>query len=99
MSLKEKIERLNKDVSIAQEQIRGLNIRAADFSGVAVVIPQDAPFPASYFKGCKVILHNVRYDHSVGCICATITFPHGVDTEPDYSGHTQQVNINENWFE
>ncbi len=99
MSLKEKIKQLNKRASVIRESIRDLNISAADLSGVAAVIPQDALFQASYFKGHKVILHNVSYDYNAGLISATITFPDTEGAGCSLSRGTYQVNIDETWFE
>lgn len=99
MCLKAKIEGLNKSANTIRELTRGLNIRATELIGVIATIPQSAPIPASYFKGCKVILHNVTYDHDAGHICATITFPYSEDINNPVSGCTQRFSINESWFE
>ncbi len=99
MSLKEKIERLNKDADAVREMIRGLNIRASELSGVAATIPYNAPHPALYFKGYKVILHNVKFKDD--CIRATITMPHANVAEEarPYFGGNFRFKIDKNWFE
>lgn len=99
MSLKAKIEEMNSMADSLHEASLKLNIRASELNGVAAVIPHDAPAPASYFKGCKVILHNVSYDHNAGRIRAVITLPYTADTDNNHSGGTYRINIDENWFE
>lgn len=99
MSLKAKIEDLNKSATAIRELTRSLNIEASRLNGVAAVVPDNAPVPISYFKGCKTILHNVSYDHGAGCICAAITLPHADDIDKDLSGSIHRINVDENWFE
>lgn len=99
MSLKMKIEQLNKSANEIRESTRGLNIKASELNGVAAVIPDNVPVPMSYFKGCKTVLHNVTYDSGAGCICAAITLPYTDDTDSGHSGGIHRVNIDENWFE
>ena len=99
MSLKAKIESLNIRAASAREIIRSINMSASKLNGVAAVIPQDVPAPASYFKGNKVVLHNVAYDQAAGCISAVITFPYGEDhIGRSYAGRRHRFNIDEKWF-
>ena len=99
MSLKAKIKQLNKDAGTIHELTRSLNIIAATLNGVAAVIPHDVPAFISYFKGCKIILHNVSYDHSTSCISAAVTFPYIDGNKKHISGCTYRFNIDESWFE
>lgn len=101
MSLRAKVEQLNKSADMIRELIRGFNIRAADLNGVVAIIPDNAPFPASRFSGCKVILRNVAYDYGTSNICASVTFPHAnpEDNVDQLSGGVFKVTINKNWFE
>lgn len=98
MSLRAKIEQLSKSANTIYELICNLNIKASELSGVVATIPQNAPAPASYFKGCKVILHNVSYNRDAGCIYAVITFPYS-DEAKDFAGCTHQFNIDGTWFD
>ena len=99
LTLAAKIEQLNKSANTIHELICLINIRASELIGVVAIIPQNAPAPASYFKGRKVILHNVSFDRSAGCISAAITFPYTDDTKKLFSGCTQRFNIDKTWFE
>jgi len=101
MSLKPVIAALEMKAENVREAIRCINIEASELSGVAAVIPPDAPPPARYFKGHKVILHNVSYSRSTSQIKATFALPY---TNPDeegkreHSGVKTRCAINENWF-
>lgn len=100
MSLRAKVEQLNKSASMVRESTRRLNIRAAELNGVAATIPDNAPFPTSRFSGCKVVLRNVAYDHNTGGICASITYPYTDDDDDKrFSGRRLKVSISENWFD
>lgn len=100
MDLKEKINKLNDGAKAIFELTRNLNIQAAALSGVAATVPEKVPFPASHFKGCKVILRNVSYDSDAGRITATVTMPY-VDPGAkgyEYKGAMYKSNITEDWF-
>lgn len=111
MTLKSKIHNLNEYAGAVQELTRKLNIECSELNGVAANIPADAPAPAEYFRGGKVILHNVSYDHVTGAILATITIPQSTPEAlaklpsssaraiaKDYAGHKRRVCIDETWF-
>ncbi len=98
MDLEEKIERMNKAAGAIALTTRTLNKEASSLNGVAAVIPADAPFPISHFKGEKVILHNVSYDPAAKCISAVVTLPYR-ENEVNYAqGHDLIVFLNEKWF-
>lgn len=98
MDLKIVAEQLDKDADAIRETIRDLNIRASELSNIAATIPDDAPHPASYFKGYKVVLHNVSFED--GCIRANITMPHAgiVEEARPYFGSNLRFKIDKNWF-
>jgi len=100
MFLRERIQKLNDDAKSINESLKGLNVRAAGLNGVAATIPDSAPPPVSYFKGDKVILHNVSYDHNKKSISAAIAIPYR-EEQCDISKHSGaifRVSINEDWF-
>ncbi len=101
MSLKENMRLLSNQADALNKATRSVNLAASKFNGVAAIIPNSVPAPASYFKGCRVILHNVMYDRNIGAVCAVVTFPYidGDDQEREQSGTTHRFKIDESWFQ
>ena len=79
---------------------RKLNMSCSSLSGTAATVPLDAPFPLSYFKGRKVILHNVHYSFEKDGVVASIKvpYPEQADEAVNFGGEVLAFTINENWF-
>jgi len=101
--MKTVIKNLNDRTENIRLLIRDLNMDCADLNGVAVTIPEDAPYPAVCFKGSKVILHNVSSDLDAGGVRATMAMPYNKDDKDDkarrFFGAQYRFSIDESWFE
>lgn len=102
-SLRDKMIGLDSSAETVFELARSINRRCADMNGAKVILPKQAPYPASYFTGCKVFINNVRYNPDHGSITAVITLPYGLadingNQHPD-AGSKIAVTIDRTWFE
>lgn len=79
---------------------RKLNMACSSLSGTAARIPQDAPYPLSYFKGQKVIIHNVHYSFEKYGVVASIKvpYPNSDDEAVNFGGEVLAFSIDESWF-
>lgn len=103
MNLRDKMIGLDSTAETLIELTRSINRRCNEMTSAKAVIPADAPYPASYFKGCEVFLSNVVYDPYHGSISAVITLPYGVadingNQHPD-AGSKIKVTIDRTWFD
>ena len=100
MPLKIEIKELNRQAKVIGELTRKLSLSCSNFNGVAAIIPDNPPHPASYFKGQRTLLHNVRYDPDACAIAATISIPYNKDAKEvrRYSYSKYKYNIDETWF-
>ena len=98
MNLKQQISVLIKEVFDVKRIACRLNEAAASFNGVAATIPENAPAPAKYFKGQRVLLGNVRYDKENDCVTAVFTIPYGGSKGRHWWGQKVECRITEEWF-
>ncbi len=99
MDLRNKLIGMKSSAETLNELTRSLNRRCSELIGVAAQIPEKVnSYPIIFFKGCKVMLHNVSYDAKAMAIVADVTLPYLEGNTQPTSGTTLRVAIDPDWF-
>ena len=98
MSPKLLIKDFTKRAKQIREVTRQLNMDISTLNGVAARVPTEATYPLSYFKGHKVILHNVGFEDYGLTAVITIPYQKNMSEVRQYPCGKFRFCIDESWF-